>query len=782
MPRRTADAPAAVAEHLEQSRSLHRIAGEVGHIGGWTFDLDERQLIWSDEVLTLLEHPVTDDVEVDAIAACRPADRVALAAAIEACRTDGTSFDLEVEVATRTGRWLRARIVAEPQHDADGTVRRIIGAFQDISELHAAREAARAAGERLALTLDRVSDGLCVLSNDLEVTYVNARAAAALQAPIERLLGRPLWEGAGVRWPELSGACREAVDERVTLVLPEVEVAALSAWIEVRVDPTDHGLAVSFHDVTRQRAAREALQRREVVLADQAALLDTATDAIVVRDLEHRITYWNRSAERLYGWSADEAIGRSIRDLLHPEDPSAFDAAQASLLAEDAWAGVLTPRRRDGGEVIIEARLTLVRDPGGRPRSVLAIATDVTEQRRMEHQLARAQRLQAVGTLAGGLAHDLRNVLTPVLMSLELLRDGETDPLRLEVLETVERNTRRGTDIVAQVLSFARGVDGRRVEVAIEPLLHELAGLVQQTFPPDIELRVLTSPGVGAVRGDPTQIHQILVNLLLNARDAMPDGGQIELRASEVTMPGGGRSREHPLAPGPYVRLEVEDTGQGMPREISDRIFEPFFTTKTAGDGTGLGLSTAHTIVASHDGDIAVDSRPGEGTTFTVHLPAARTTRPAPRPARPPDAEARGSGEVVLLVDDEPLVRRLACRTLERAGYAVLEAGDGVAALEVIDDPDARIDLLLTDLLMPRIGGRELVFRLRAARPAVPVLISSGLPPANGGAEVPGSTWLSKPFTAADLLRQVQVALGTDLGPRAASAARQPDSDGSVNR
>lgn len=763
---------------------MHRIAGEVGRIGGWILDLDERQLVWSDEVFTLLEHPVTDDVEVDALGACRPADRDRLVSAVEACRTDGTPFDLEVEVATRTGRWLRARIVAEPQHDAGGAVRRIIGAFQDISELHAAREAARAAGERLALTLDRVSDGLCVLSNDLEVTYVNDRAAAVLQAPIERLLGQPLWDSAGVRWPELSEACQEAVEERATVVLPEVEVAALDAWIEVRVDPTDHGVAVSFHDVTRQRAAREALQRREVVLADQAALLDTATDAIVVRDLDHRITYWNRSAERLYGWSAEEVLGRSIRDLLHPADPSGFDAAQATLLAEEAWAGVLTPKRRDGGEVIIEARLTLVRDPGGRPRSVLAIATDVTEQRRMEHQLARAQRLQAVGTLAGGLAHDLRNVLTPVLMSLELLRDGETDPLRLEVLETVERNTQRGTDIVAQVLSFARGVDGQRVEVAIEPLLHELSRLVQRTFPPNVELRLITSPGVRAVRGDPTQIHQILVNLLLNARDAMPEGGRIEVRVSEVTVPGGARSAEHSLAPGAYVRLEVEDDGQGMPREVSDRIFEPFFTTKRAGDGTGLGLSTAHTIVASHDGDIAVDSRPGEGTTFTVHLPAAPTTGPVPPPTRQPEGEAgaRGGGEVVLLVDDEPLVRRLTRRTLERAGYAVLEAEDGVAAMEVIADLDARIDLLLTDLLMPRIGGRELVFRLRAARPGVPVVISSGLPPANAGAEVPGSTWLSKPFTAADLLRQVQTALGTTTGSATAAARRQSDSDGTVNR
>lgn len=665
VPRRTSDARWSVQERLAQSRSLHRIAGEVGRIGGWVLDLRARELTWSDEVFALLEYPADRAAPVDALATCLPADRERLALAVDRCATEGTPFDLDIEVETRTGRRLRARVVAEPRRDEHGEIAQVIGTFQDTSEMVAARE-----------------------------------------------------------------------------------------------------------------AAREALRRREIELADQAALLDEATDAIVVRDLDHRLTYWNRSAERLYGWRAEEVLGRSVRDLLHAGDPTAFDAAYRELLLEDAWAGVLTPRRRSGEEVVIEARWSLVRDASGAPRSVLAIATDVTEQRRMEHQLIRAQRLQAVGTLAGGLAHDLRNVLTPVMMSLELLREGETDPLRRELLETVERNTRRASDIVSQVLSFARGLDGQRVEVHVRQLLHELARFVQQTFPPDFELSLVTSPDVRAVRGDPTQVHQVLVNLLLNARDAMPDGGRVEVRADDVRIEEGDGRGDHPLPPGSYVRIEVTDTGVGMPRDVADRIFEPFFTTKRGGDGTGLGLSTVLAIVQSHGGDVAVDSTVGTGTRFTIHLPAAATPAPTAAPLAPP-ATGDGGGEVILLVDDEPLVRRLTKRTLERAGYQVVEADDGTAALAAFAEDEDRFDLLVTDLSMPRIGGRELVATVRARRPDLPVVVSSGLPPSHAGPAMARSTWLAKPFTVADLLRQVRTALGEDADP---AAARQADSEEATRR
>lgn len=645
-PHRASDARSRPEERLAQSRSLHRIAGEVGRIGGWVLDVRDGQLTWSDEIFALLDYPVVTDPDLDALALCRPTDRDRLLAAIARCRRDGTPFDLEVETRTRTGRWMRGRVVAEAQRDATGEVTGIIGAFQDVSELHAIRTEARHAGER-----------------------------------------------------------------------------------------------------------------RERELAEQAALLDEATDAIVVRDLDHRITFWNRSAARLYGYAADEVVGRSARDLLHPVDPAGFDAAHRSLLDAEAWAGELTPLTRAGDEVVIEARWTLLRDETGAPRSVLAIATDVTEKRRMEQQLIRAQRLQAVGTLAGGLAHDLRNVLTPVLMSLALLREGEQDPVRLEVLETVERNTRRGSDIVAQVLSFARGVDGRRVEVPVAPLLHELARFVQQTFPPHIELNLLTSSRVGSVLGDPTQIHQVLVNLLLNARDAMPAGGRIDVRAREVVLEATGAAATGSLPSGTYVRLEVADTGVGIPAADSDRIFEPFFTTKSSGTGTGLGLSTVLAIVHSHGGEVAVDSREGAGTTFTLHLPAMAQRPPQPA-SRPEETVEDGGGEAVLLVDDEPLVRRLTKRTLERAGYRVFEADDGAAALVTFAEESTRIDLLITDLLMPNIGGRELIERMREQRPDLPVVVSSGLPAANAGPPIPDSAWLAKPFTADDLLRQVRTALG----------------------
>ncbi len=430
-------------------------------------------------------------------------------------------------------------------------------------------------------------------------------------------------------------------------------------------------LAGTVHDITELKKAEDKLR-------EQAALLDQAQDAILVRDLDHQIRYWNRGAQRMYGWTAAEAVGSSIKELLYGE-PDEFMAATERVIANGEWKGEIRQLHKQGRKLIVEAHWTLVRDEQGQPKSILAINTDITEKRQLEQQFLRAQRMESIGTLAGGIAHDLNNVLSPILMSIGLLRLRESDAARLKVLATIETSAKRGADMVRQVLSFARGVTGQQMEVAIKPLLKEIEKMTGETFLKNIQVRCELPPDLWSALGDPTQLHQVFLNLCVNARDAMPDGGTLTIAARNEVLDENYAGMHLEAKPGPHIVVQVEDTGCGMPPEVIERIFEPFFTTKETGKGTGLGLSTAMAIVKSHGGFIRVYSEPGVGTRFCVHLPALRSAvAEAPAPAQ--GELPRGHGEQVLVVDDEEAVRQITRETLEAFGYRVMLACDGAEA------------------------------------------------------------------------------------------------------
>jgi len=366
--------------------------------------------------------------------------------------------------------------------------------------------------------------------------------------------------------------------------------------------------------MTDLSAHRQAEQK----LREQAALLDRARDAILVRDLANRVLYWNQSAERLYGWSAAEAGGRSILELIY-DDPAPFRAATEHVLRHGEWSGELVQQTRTGRRLTVEARWTLLRDGRGEPVSILAINTDVTERKRLAEQFVQAQRMESIGTLAGGIAHDLNNALVPILMSVGLLKLDETDPQKIETLNLIESSARRGARMIEQVLSYARGMAGRRAAVAVHEVLQEVAQVARDTFPRAIAIETRFTDDLWPVLADSTQLHQLFLNLSVNACDAMPGGGRLTLAAENVVLAAAEPKLE--AQRGPHVRIDVCDTGPGIPAEIADRIFEPFFTTKQVGRGTGLGLSTAQAIVRGHGGSIAVDSTPA-GTRFSIHLPA----------------------------------------------------------------------------------------------------------------------------------------------------------------
>jgi two-component system, cell cycle sensor histidine kinase and response regulator CckA len=502
-------------------------------------------------------------------------------------------------------------------------------------------------------------------------------------------------------------------------------------------------------------------QRADERIREQAALIDQANDAILVCDLDDRITLWNRGAEVIYGWTAAEVTGRSADKLLSPARPSELEDANQALVATGKWSGELSQVTRDGRVIEVASRWTLLCDADGRPKSKLVINTDIREKKKTEDKLRRAQRLENIGRLAGGIAHDLNNLLTPLTMSADLLASACSDSASQALLATMHATLQRGTDLVRQIVTFARGMDGRRRPVHLGPLVGELAGLFRQTFPRSITVETVVPEALWPVHADPTQIHQVLTNLCVNARDAMPCGGQLRITAGNRQVGEQEARRSGGLAPGAYVALEVEDTGAGIPADILGRIFEPFFTTKEVGKGTGLGLSTAQDIIRNHGGRLRVESGVGRGTRFTVYLPARGATE-----AEPAEPERRelpgGQGELVLVVDDETALLHIAKLTLTAAGYHVLTAQDGGEAVALYAQRPQDIRAVLADLMMPVMDGAATVQALQRLNPAVRVIVFSGL--LNGEETAQGlgtavKAFLPKPYTVEALLSTVRSVL-----------------------
>jgi PAS domain S-box-containing protein len=569
------------------------------------------------------------------------------------------------------------------------------------------------------------------------------------------------------RWPTLTAAAGCSILTIIGLFWPvsptpiglsviNRSLAVVTFWLTAF-----GGLAVrrsAALRATNERLLAEIEERRraEERVREQARLLDIAHDAISVRDLDDRIVYWNRGAERLYGWSAHEVLGKSAVELLIRSSPADLEAARKSLLERGEWTGEARHMTKDGREILVETRWTLVRDEKDRPRAKLVVNTDVTEKRRLEGQILQAQRLESIGVLAGGIAHDFNNLLTPMLMAIKLLREDRPADERAGMLATLQSGAERGAELVRKLLSFAGGGGGERGPVSVPVMVRELEGIIAHTFPKSIRLDIRLPPGLLPVLADATQLSQVLLNLCVNARDAMPDGGTLTIAATNVSVSPGEAARQPDAAPGEYVRLEVIDSGTGIAPEIVDRIFDPFFTTKRAGHGTGLGLSTVLGIVRSHGGFVTLVTRPGGGSRFAVFWPASAspaTDYPSPVPAT---VEHRaGHGQTVLVVDDEAPILHAARAALESAGYHVVTARDGRAAIDLYVRYGGAVTAVVLDVMMPGLDGAATLTELRRADPACRVLLTSGLRlPADLAATArnEGIAFLPKPYTADQLL------------------------------
>jgi signal transduction histidine kinase len=473
--------------------------------------------------------------------------------------------------------------------------------------------------------------------------------------------------------------------------------------------------------------------------------------------LNDAILYANESAKRLYGLHL--AQPQNFAELMNLQS-TAFQEARQKVLAHDEWSGELTQFSKAQTELIVECRWTLVRDEQAAPASILAIHTDVTERRRLEAQFFHAQRVESIGILAGGIAHDLNNVLAPILLATDILEAEVTESGR-PVLETVRTTAQRGADLIKQVLSIARGAEGPRTQVAPAELIREVTALAAETFPKSIVLQTGTAADLWPVRGDPAQLHQVLLNLCVNARDAMSAGGTLSVSAGNTTIDESYAATSSVAQPGRYVTISVADSGIGIPAEIRDKIFDPFFTTKDVGKGTGLGLSTSMAAVKSHGGFIEVQSTLGSGSTFTVYLPADLAPERRNSTGHV-DAVPGGTGQLILLADDEEAVRLVAKRTLEKSGYRVITAADGVDAVSAFVQHRSEVALVISDMMMPIMDGPKMIQTLRQIDPHVRIIGTTGYAPElekQPEAAALAHPLLLKPYSGRALLEAVRVAL-----------------------
>lgn len=654
--------------------------------------------------------------------------------------------ELELEVCQQTESLKKANINLHAEIDEHKRTEKTLKMFQFATE--------------------QAADGVFWVDQDARFYYVNDEACRSLGYTREELMERNLFDVDPTRskeqwetsWSQFCGdtfATRrtENTHRRKDGTTFPVEVTAKHFSMD------GMKLHVAFvRDITERRQAEERNRQ-------QAILLDEASDAIWGLDLSGHISFWNKGAERIYGWTAAEAIGKDPVHLLHQGITTPqLQECMNTVHELGAWAGELEEYTKSGSPIIIYSRCNAVKDEQGQLTSMLVINSDITDKKRLETQFLRSQRMESLGTLAGGMAHDLNNILSPLLFSVYLLRDKAPDPESQQLLNTMESSVQRGAKIIKQVLAFGRGIRGDRVPIELDKLLREIEQIIHETFPKSVEFEVHSAAALWKIKGDVTQLHQVLLNLCVNARDAMPTGGKLTIRIDNQELDRVSAKQYLDANPGPYVVIQVQDTGTGIPKKIMDRIFEPFFTTKEVNKGTGLGLSTCLGIIKSHGGFITCQSEPGKGSTFKVHLPATVVSGASQGPVSIQFQPARGNNELVLVVDDEKPIRDVAQKTLERCGYRVLTATNGVDAISIYEQKKADIAAVVMDMAMPVMDGPTAITVLKAINPRIKIIGASGLDTRHDSArDVDGGCrrFLAKPYSAETLLQTLDAVLAS---------------------
>ncbi len=675
-------------------------------------------------------------------------------------------FDKEYRIIRQTDqaeRWVWG--IGRLECDELGQIARMRGTIQDITDRKRAVTALRESEARYRLLFEHAPDAIFAVAATGAITSLNQAFETITGWPAAEWMGQPFQ---ALLHPDDQVRARELFQrvlngEPVPMTELRVRTAA-GGFRDVEFTSFASVLANSgleVHGIGRDITARKIADH---LLREQNEILANAHEGVMIVNLANEIILWNRGAEEIFGWPAAEALDRPPEQMLGAVNPETVAELRTAVERDGRWHGELRARTRDGRDLTVDCRTTLVRDAAGAPRARLNFLSDVTEKKMLEEKFLHAQRLESLGMLAAGIAHDLNNVLAPIVFAAPMLRDSLSTPRDLKILATLESSAARGSGLVKQILGFAHSTTGDLQPVQVKHLARDVVDMIEETFPKSIRLEQQIPSDLWIVRGNATQIHQVLLNLCVNARDAMPDGGTLRIAATNRRLDA-EQSKALPGArPGAWLVIEIGDSGIGITPEVLAHIWDPFFTTKGAGKGTGLGLSTVRGIVASHHGFIALDTKPGHGSTFRVFFPALEE-KPAARADAAESATPGGHGELLLVVDDDDAVRDTLTTILAKQGYRTLSASDGVEAISHFTTHSTEIALVITDVDMPHIGGGALARILNLQSPGLPLLVISGLPHNEGDAsEVAAArklaqAFLLKPFSHETLLATVHTLL-----------------------
>jgi PAS domain S-box-containing protein len=660
-----------------------------------------------------------------------------------------------------------------PIRDHSGRMAGVAAVVQDFTAQKHVEEALRQSERRFALLMQNLPGAAWMKDLDGRYVYANQEGERIFRTRLDDLRGKtdeqvfPPDIAAQFRANDLSAiALGRGIQTIETLPQrdgPHYSVVSKFPIVDDHGNPVLVG-GVAF-DITEQRRAEEALRKTAQELHEQAQLLDLTQDAILALRLDGTIEFWNRGAEECYGWRREEAIGQNAHELLRTEFPEPFAAIHEKLATEGHWQGELLHTRRNGNKIYVASRWTARRGAGEQPSGYLEITSDLTERKRVEEQLRQMQRVESLGILAGGIAHDFNNLLVGILGNASLALDimGRSTPVR-KMLEDLITAGERAADLTRQLLAYAGKEQLATQSVNLSAVVMDLAGLLRASIPKTVCLTLDVQEPIPYVNADQTQLQQVVMNLVINASEAIPQDTSGTVTITTTVRKSNADDRKYAVMPLPsvdenYVVLTVADTGQGMTPEVQSRIFDPFYTTKST--GRGLGLSAVLGIVNAHQGSITLKTAPGAGTSFALLLPPSRSAVAVSRPRRrshPPN----GSG-TVLVVDDEPAVLAVSQRTLEQHGYQVLLAEDGQQAIHMLRTHPEIVAIVL-DLAMPVMTGDQAAPHLHNLSPTVPIILSSGYPEAEARKRFarPGvASFLQKPYQAATLVEKLSAVLSS---------------------